>query len=230
MLYSYKQEYKIFESKQRADFRMNYLLAMPEDIKEGERLPMIVSLHGAGERGWDAPLLKLNGVPKYLDEGLPVRAIVLAPQVPSWELIWNTIVHELMELVVLIRDSYPVDEDRVSVTGLSMGGYGTWELAMSYTGAFSALAPFCGGGTSFRAWRLKDLPIRACHGDADDTVPLSATMEMIDAIRAAGGEPECIIRHGVGHDCWHWVYEQTNLIEWLVAQKRNTKPVEKTSY
>lgn len=217
---SYAQKIEVFCSKEKPSYRMNYLLALPKDLSQEERLPLIVCLHGAGERGMDAQLLKVHGIPKYLDAGLPARAVVLAPQVPNTELIWNTVIHELMELIRKVREAYPVDYDRVSVTGMSMGGYGTWELAMSYTGEFSAIAPICGGGTPFRAWRLKNLPIRTFHGGADDTVPLSATIEMVDAVKAQGGKPECVILHDVGHNSWDWAYEHTDLIQWLVSQKR----------
>ena len=217
----YKQEYKLFESQTKKDFTLRYILAKPADLREGEKLPLIVSLHGAGERGSDLEILRVMGIPKYLNEGLPIRGVILAPQLESKDVIWNTVIHELMELVCLIRDHEEgVDSSYVAVTGMSMGGYATWEIAMSYTGAFQAIAPICGGGTYWRAWRLADLPIRAYHGDADDTVYVNATLEMVDAVKAAGGNPECVILHGVGHDCWHWAYEHTDLLQWLVSHKK----------
>ena len=220
MLTAYHQEILRFRSKEKPSFSLEYILARPADLQEGEKLPLVVSLHGAGERGTDINDIKRLGVPKYLDKGLPIRAIVLAPQLFSRDIIWVTVIHELMELIRLIRDGEAsVDPENVCITGVSMGGYATWELAMSYTAEFAAIAPLCGGGTPWRAWRLAQLPIRTYHGDADDTVPLSETLHMVDGVRQAGGDPECILLHGVGHDCWDWAYEHTDLLQWLVSRK-----------
>ena len=179
---------------------MNYLLAVPEDMKSDERLPMLVFLHGAGERGTDPQLIKKHGVPKMLDDGLPVRAIILAPQVPDERHVWNTLTDETMELIRYVRDDMNADIDKVSVTGISMGGYGTWELALSFDKEFSAIAPICGGGMSWRGSILKNMPIRAFHGDKDDVVPIEATSEMIDNINSQGGNAAFLILHGIGHD------------------------------
>ncbi len=221
MLTMYKQEVLTFRSEAKPSFCLQYILAKPADLQEGEKLPLVVALHGAGERGTDINDIKRLGVPKYLDTGLPIRAIVLAPQLFSRDIIWVTVIHELMELIRLIRDGEEaVDPLNVCVTGVSMGGYATWELAMSYTSEFAAIAPVCGGGTPWRAWRLAQLPIRTYHGDADDTVPLSETIHMVDAVRQAGGNPECILLHSVGHDCWDWVHEHTDLMEWLISHRK----------
>ena len=221
MLTTYKQEVLTFQSKEKPSFSLQYILAKPGDLRSDEKLPLVVFMHGAGERGTDIEDIKRLGIPKYLDKGLPIRAIVLAPQLFSRDIIWNTVIHEVMELIRLIRDGEPnVDRDHVCLNGVSMGGYATWELAMSYTAEFTAIAPVCGGGTPWRAWRLAQLPIRTYHGDADDTVPLSETLNMVAEVRKAGGNPECLLLHGVGHDIWHWVYEHTDILEWLVSHKK----------
>lgn len=221
MLTQYTQEIRSFRSKEKPSFSLQYILAKPTDLQEGEKLPLVVFLHGAGERGTDINDIKRLGIPKYLDGGLPIRAIVLAPQLFSRDIIWVTVIHELMELIRLIRDSEAnVDVQNVCLNGVSMGGYAVWELAMSYTAEFAAIVPVCGGGTPWRAWRLEKLPIRTYHGDADDTVPLSETLNMVDAVRQAGGKPECILLHSVGHDCWDWVYEHTDLLPWLISHRK----------
>ncbi len=221
MLTTYKQEVLTFRSAEKPSFSLQYLLAKPTDLQPDEKLPLVVFMHGAGERGTDIQDIKRLGIPKYLDNGLPIRAIVLAPQLFSRDIIWNTVIHEVMELIRLIRDNDPnVDIDHVCLNGVSMGGYATWELAMSYTAEFTAIAPVCGGGTPWRAWRLAQLPIRTYHGDADDTVPMTETLNMVAEVRKAGGNPECLLLHGVGHDIWDWVYEHTDLLEWLVSHKK----------
>ena len=218
---AYTQEVLTFHSVEKPSFSLQYILAKPDDLKPDEKLPLVVFLHGAGERGTDINDIKRLGIPKYLDGGLPIRAVILAPQLFSRDIIWTTVIHEVMELIRLIRDNDPnADPCHVCLNGVSMGGYGTWELAMSYTAEFTAIAPVCGGGTPWRAWRLSKLPVRTYHGDADDTVPLSETLHMVDEIRKNGGNPECILLHGVGHDCWDWVYEHTDILEWLISHKK----------
>ena len=222
-MYNYKQEFFVFESKKMPEIKMNYLLGVPEDLKDGEVLPMIVFLHGAGERGTDPNRIKVHGIPKMIDNGLSVRAIVLAPQVPDERHVWNTVVDAAMELINKIKAEQPVDPDRVSVTGISMGGYGTWEIALSYDKEFSAIAPICGGAMSWRGGILKDMPIRAFHGDVDGVVPVVNTYDIVDNIISQGGKPAFMVLHNVGHDSWIFAYEQTNVIEWLVAQDRKNK-------
>ena len=104
MLTMYDQEVLNFQSKEKPSFSLNYILAKPTDLRQGEKLPLVVFLHGAGERGTDINDIKRLGIPKYLDGGLPIRAIVLAPQLFSRDIIWITVIHELMELIRLIRD------------------------------------------------------------------------------------------------------------------------------
>ena len=229
-MYSYKQKFEVFHSKLKPSVTMNYLLAVPEDKKADEQLPLLVFLHGAGERGTNPQLIKTHGVPKMLDEGLPVRAIILAPQVPDERHVWNTLTDETMELIRYVRDDMNADVDKVSVTGISMGGYGTGELALSYDKEVSAIAPICGGGMSWRGSILKEMPIRAFHGDKDDVVPIEASREMIDNINSQGGDAAFLILHGVGHDSWIFAYEQTNVLEWLVSCDRRNKGCEKSSW
>lgn len=222
-MYTYKQEFHVFNSKLKPSVHMNYLIAEPYDRKPNEILPMIVCLHGAGERGDNPQLIKVNGIPKMLDKGLTVRAVILAPQVPDEKHIWNTLCDEAAELIDLIAKENLIDLDRISLTGLSMGGYGTWEIGISYSEKFSALAPICGGGVSWRAGVLKNMPIRAFHGDADTAVPVQCTLEMVDRVKAAGGKPELILLHNVGHDSWTFAYAETNLVEWLAAQDKKLR-------
>lgn len=217
---SYNQEFKVFVPEFAPSIKMNYLLGLPKDYSPEESLPMIVFLHGAGERGTDPRKIKVHGIPKRLDNGLPVRAIILAPQVPDERHVWNTLMDEAMELIEKIAVEYNADKNRISLTGISMGGYGTWEIGTSNDKFFSALAPICGGGMSWRGSILKDVPIRAFHGDADDVVPVQTTLEMVDNINDHGGKAECIILHRVGHGSWDYAYNETNLMEWLVSQTK----------
>ncbi len=218
---SYLQTYHSFTAAGKPSVTFNYLLATPDTIEEGESLPLIVCLHGAGERGTDPSLIKVHGIPKYLDAGLPVRAIILAPQITDPRYVWNNYVDELHELIETVVNEHNVDRSKISLTGLSMGGYGTWEMGLRFGNYFSALAPICGGGMSWRCGALSNVPIRTFHGDADGVVPLGATVEMVDAVKRYGGHAELTVLPGVGHDSWVFAYEKTDLIEWLVSQTAN---------
>lgn len=218
---SYTYQPHVFHSKFSPEIKINYFLAVPEDYTVGEKLPMIVFLHGAGERGDDVNLVLNYALPKLLaQKGLPVRALVLMPQVVDPYRVWNLIAEPAFELIDQIAKENNADPDRISLTGISMGGYGTWELGILHPDYFSALGPICGGGMPWRCDVLTEIPIRAFHGDMDDVVPISASYEMVESVKKHGGHPEFFIEHGVGHECWDYAYEETNLIEWLVSKKR----------
>lgn len=198
---------------------LSYRVFMPDTVAEGEKLPLILSLHGAGERGTDLSLMEVWGIPKEIVNGREVPAVVIAPQCPD-TLIWNLLTFELKALIDHCVATMPVDPDRVSVTGLSMGGYGTWEMGISYPGAFAALAPVCGGGVSWRVDCIGKTPVWAFHGDADTTVPPTNSYEMVDRLNAAGGCAELTVLHGVGHNAQDFAYGRTALIDWLISQDR----------
>lgn len=201
--------------------KLGYKVYLP-DNDSNNRLPLIVFLYGAGERGNgvdDLEKLALVGIPKYINEGKSYPAIILMPQCPNG-MVWNNIIFALKKLIDKVVTEYNVDNNRISVTGLSMGGFGTWELGLSYPNYFSALAPICGGGLSWRCSVLKDTPIWAFHGDADNVVPLNNSVEMVDAVNKNGGKARLTILHKVGHNSWDEAYNSSNLIEWLVSQKR----------
>ncbi|MBQ1260457.1 MAG: phospholipase [Clostridia bacterium] len=201
--------------------KLNYLLSLPEDYSEDKKFPLIVFLHGAGERGDNHERIKFHGVPKYVSLGKKIPAITLCPQCPDGN-VWNQIVFEVKELIDYIVREYSVDEDRISLTGISMGGFGTWEMGMSYPGFFSALAPICGGGICWRAHLIGKTPVWAFHGYEDACVPVRNSIEMCDKLRAHGGNVELTVLQYCQHNSWEWAYERTNLIEWLTEQKRIT--------
>ena len=203
---------------------MNYMIAVPEDYDPKEKLPMVTFLHGAGEVGDDPEKIRVNGPPKYVTDGFDVRMILLAPQVPHWRYVWNNLMEQTMELIKKVSLEYNADSDRISLTGLSMGGYGTWDIAASNSDYFSAIAPICGGGMAWRAVCYGDLPIRTFHGQADDVVSVTNTIDMVDAINAIRTEKvDCVLLREVKHLSWDFAYTQTNLIEWLITQDRKNR-------
>lgn len=202
---------------------LNAIVTVPDDHnKETERLPMIVFLHGVGERGDDPEVLKKHGITKcFTRDPLyhGVRAITLSPQCPAG-LVWNHLVRELFELIQRAAKEYNADPERISITGMSMGGCGTWDMLCTYPEFFSAAAPVCGAGFIFRAPYRSSLAIRAYHGDRDDIVPYHCSVEMVETVKARGGEATLITCEGWGHNSWDYAYEMSDLVEWLVSRKR----------
>ena len=160
------QEELAFAKTITKDLSLGYLLFLPEGYGEGgKKWPLMMFLHGAGERGSDLNLVKKHGPPRLIAEGRSFPFIIVAPQCPlerTWEPWLLTV------LLDQITAAHAVDEDRVYVTGLSMGGFGTWGLATHAPDRFAAIAPICGGGYPYLGFRLRRLPVWAFHGALDE--------------------------------------------------------------
>lgn len=200
-----------------------YLLYLPKGYERGrKRWPLLLFLHGAGERGKDLELVKKHGPPKLIAEGQHFPFIVVSPQCPANQWWSNDVLAALLDNIVA---NYRVDESRVYVTGLSMGGYGTWALACEHPERFAAIAPICGGGNRLLAHRLKDVPVWAFHGAKDDVVPLAESERMVNAVKAAGGKAKLTVYPEAGHDSWTATYANPALYKWLLRhRKRAAKP------
>lgn len=182
---------------------------------EDKASPLLMFLHGSGERGDKLDLVRKHGPLRFLEANNPYGFIVIAPQCPSYSF-WNS--RKLMDLLEEVLSTRNVDKTRIYLTGLSMGGYGTFDLAMTYPDIFAAIAPVCGGGNEKIAYRLKKTPVWAFHGEADDVVPLSESKIMVDAVNEAGGNAKLTVYPGTGHDSWTETYANKALYEWLAAQ------------
>ena len=204
-----------------------YYVYFPNDYDESKQYPMIVALHGAGERGNgndELLLLEKIGLCRYFKEGLKeVNAIVLAPQCEK-ERVWNQQVFALKDFIVEKITQYNADPDRVSLTGMSMGGFGTWEMAMSFPSLFSGIAPVCGGGMAWRTGALKGMPIWAFHGDIDPTVSITNSQEMIARVRTHTPAKFTVFT-ATAHNSWDPAYLDTTVVEWLIAQNRQNRIV-----
>ena len=204
---------------------IKYFITFPTGFDpETESLPLILFLHGAGERGDDPERLRTHGIPKLFGadpDWHGLRVVTVSPLCPDgiW---WNEIIGEVKRLTDGVVRRYRIDRDRVSATGLSMGGFGCWELGMRYPRFLSACAPICGGGDPDRAHRLKNVPVRTYHGVDDPVVPIQCTIDMVEALRKAGGNVSANYLPGLHHDSWTYAYEKTDLIEWLIEQRRGT--------
>ena len=204
---------------------LRYIMTTPSGFDPSkESLPMIVFLHGAGERGDDLELVKVHGIPKYFcadNDYRGLRVITLSPQCPA-DRVWNHMPDQIMDLIEHVASDMNVDKKRITLTGISMGGYGTWEMACMYPDYFAAVAPICGGGMVWRAGALTKLPIRAFHGTDDFCVPYNASVEMVEAVKHLSGNVNVTLTSydNVGHDSWTSAYETSDVIEWLAAAEK----------
>jgi predicted peptidase len=211
-----------FKKRLSKEVELDYLLHLPQGYAENKELrwPLILFLHGAGERGSDLSIVAKHGPPKLVAAGKDIPAIVISPQCPAnqW---WTDYLDGLLALLDETEKKYRVDRDRVYVTGLSMGGFGTWALLGRDGGRFAAAIPICGGGSRMGLQRAINVPIWAFHGDADELVPVEETTRLTDVLTARGAKNvKVTIYPGVKHDSWTQTYDDPAVWEWLFAQKR----------
>ncbi len=187
---------------------------VPENAGEG--LPLIIQLHGAGERGDDLSLVDVHGFSKVLaNEDINCRFIM--PQCPK-ETFWAARVESIVAFVEKAVKDFNADPKRVYLTGLSMGGFGTWYTAMARPDLFAAIAPICGGGMAWNAGALT-MPVRVFHGVNDNAVSVNQSDEMVNAIKTRGGNVEYTRMEGVGHNVWEHAYNKA-LADWLLAYSK----------
>lgn len=199
---------------------MEYLLSLPENYEQEEKWPLILFLHGAGERGNDLEKVKVHGPPKLIAAGQKFPFIVVSPQCAKdrW---WQAV--ELSLLLDEIVEKYQVDEDRIYVTGLSMGGFGTWSLVQHAPHRFAAIAPICGGGDRQFVKQYKHVPIWIFHGAKDRAVPVERSLEMADALKKQQASPKLTIYPNAEHDSWTETYNNPELYTWFLSHRRVAK-------
>jgi len=231
---------KVFYASETDSLLYNILLADNFDTNKDstKKYPLILFLHGAGERGNDNEKHIIHIKELFLDSEnrKNYNAFVIAPQCPNekkWvEVDWSLKKHDMpelpsepmrltMDLIDSLIASYPIDTNKIYITGLSMGGFGTWDAIARYPNKFAAAIPICGGGDEKTAKTIKDIPIWAFHGSADHVVMTDRTRNMINAIRAVGGKPLYTEYKGIGHGSWFKTYKEPTLLEWLFAQSKN---------
>ncbi len=215
------QEAKTFEKDVVVKVKINYLLYLPKEYGSEEKSwPLLVFLHGSGESGSDLNKVKAHGPPKLIAEGKDFPFIVVSPQSSGRG--WDA--SSLNGLVDDVTSKYQVDTNRIYVTGLSMGGFGTWSLAAAYPAKFAAIAPICGGGNPGDAPKIKDLPIWVFHGAKDTAVPLKRSADMVEALKEAGSKSvEFTVYPEAGHDSWTETYDNPELYTWFLKHTLNGK-------
>lgn len=216
-----EQQAKHLEKQITVTVKLDYLVYLPDDYEQADKKwPLILFLHGSGESGSDLSLVKKHGPPKIVENKSDFPFIVVSPQSPRRGG-WNR--DALKALLDEVLANYRVDRDRVYLTGLSMGGYGTWALAAMYPHYFAAIAPICGGGDTDDAVRLKDLPIWVFHGAKDEAVPLRRSEEMVAALKKLGADVKFTVYPEAGHDSWTETYDNPELYQWFLSHKRGDK-------
>jgi predicted esterase len=185
-----------------------YLIYLPKEYEDQQKpWPLLLFLHGVGQR--EAP-------PELIEQGKNFPFIIVAPVIamPEWSADFvDSVLNEVTE-------RYRVDEDRIYVTGLSMGGFGTWTIALAYPERFAAIAPICGGGDPEMVESIKHLPVWVFHGAKDDTIPIERAQEMVDALERVGGNVKFTIYPEGGHDVWRETYNNPELYEWFLKHHR----------
>jgi predicted peptidase len=218
---------------------LKYRLLKPEGYTPDTKttFPLVVFLHGAGERGDNNTAQLKHVVPEFLtpEHRKDYPCFLIAPQCPEgqkWaDVDWSAATHKqpkepsepmklLIELIPKLEKEYPIDTKRVYLAGLSMGGYGTWDLLARHPDWFAAGVPVCGGGDETTAPTVAKIPVWVFHGDKDPSVKVARSRNMVAALKKAGGEPKYTEYQGVAHDSWTPAFREPELWKWLFAQKR----------
>ena len=219
MITSGVQQIHTWKTQLPHELNPNYLLYLPQayDTLQSASWPCILFLHGGGERGHDVNQIKNQGLPKLLEHRDDFPFVVVSPQF-SWDARWSD--ESLDTVLNEITGEYRIDADRVYVTGMSMGGYGTWSLALAYPQRFAAIAPICGGGDPDRVCVIKHLPVWNFHGARDTVVPLECSEVIVEALKRCGGIVRFTVYPEAGHDSWTETYNNPELYSWLLEHSR----------
>jgi len=219
------------------DFSLPYRLLKPKGYDPKQKYPLVIFLHGAGERGSDNEKQLLHGMNDFASDEIMNKypAFVMAPQCPAGQQ-WGGInrlaktetpegqlapaLEATLKVVPVLQKEFSIGDRRIYLTGLSMGGYGSWRALEVRPELFAAAAIICGGGKPEAATKFKHVPVWVFHGADDKTVPASESQKMVAALQAAGGTVKYTEYPGVGHNSWAATYRNPELYAWLFAQKK----------
>jgi predicted peptidase len=227
---------RVFKDKDGKEAK--YVLFIPNDYKGDKPYPVILFLHGAGETGTDGEKQAKVGIGPAIrkqEKTFPFITVMPQSQKRSWladpdDAKWTGFkggdgkantedAERALAILEEVKKTYKVDDKRVYLTGLSMGGYGTWSLAAKYPDRWAAIVPVCGKGDPMAGTKIKNVPCWAFHGDADTAVKVDGSRNMIKAMKDAGGNPKYTEYPGVGHNSWDMAYGTAELYDWLLMQK-----------
>lgn len=213
-----RQTAERFEKESRVPIRFEYLLYLPREYQRSQnRWPLVMFLHGAGETGSDLNMVKYHGPPKMVEQGRDFPFVLVSPQSPvrGWD------VRTLGALMDECVAKYKIDSNKLYITGLSMGGNGVWKFLAIHPGKAAAAIPICGWGDPNAAAKMKETPIWAFHGAKDDAVPADTSRTMVEAVQKAGGSAKLTVYPPAGHDSWTETYNNQEVWDWLLAQKKS---------
>lgn len=196
-----------------------YLKYLPEQYEEDldKKWPLLIFLHGSGERGTDIEKVKVHGPPMLVEKGDQFPFIIISPQAKTrWD---ENVLHQMITDFIA---KHRVDTDRIYLTGLSLGGHGTWNLAQKHPEMFAAIAPICGWGNVEEAWKLRHMPVWCFHGELDKVVPLSSSENMINALKPINPNVKFTVYPETYHDSWIQAYNDSKLYEWFLKHKKYT--------
>ena len=206
-------EYKTLEFN-----KIKYVLRYPEGYEAGKKCPVLIYLHGAGGRGENIDVIRNHKVFLLTEKHENFPFVTVAPQ--CYANTWFDIFEQLQSFIKMIYASDFCDRERVYLMGASMGGYGTWQMAMSLPELFAAIVPICGGGMYWNAHRLPDVPVWAFHGDSDDVVLPRESERMVFRVKQCLGDARLTIYENTGHDAWTATFNNPDVFEWLLTNKK----------
>ena len=217
------RENNIFGTKIKLPVKLHYHLYKPDNYHDNDtKYPLVLYLHGVGERGADLKKIEVNGLPEVISKGKTFPFLTLAPQCPEFG--WwsrSEYIEALADLLKKVIEVYRVNSNQIYVTGLSMGGYGTLALAQKYPDLFAAIIPICGGMDDHESInRLGDIPMWLFHGELDQTHPVQRTLDIYDLLSPINKNIKLTIYNGVGHNCWDKTYGNHEIYEWLLSHNR----------
>ena len=198
----------------------HYLLDLPKDYSEKTEWPLLVFLHGYGQSGDDLQIVRENGPPKLSGEGKQFPFVLASPQCPTGFYWRGNVVIGLIDHLI---ENYSIDPNRIYLTGLSMGGYGTWQISHEYPERFAAVAPVCGGGLFVSPYfmdRLKNLPVWAFHDKRDDVIPYQESVSMVEGVNAAGGNAKLTTFDEGKHNISEEAYNNDELYDWFLKHSK----------
>lgn len=206
--------YETFDKTAAYPVHFQYLCYKPKEYDGTKPFPLVVFLHGAGERGDCPDYIAYHGFMQEVAKGKDYPFLIVAPQCPQGKY-WGNYLESLNLFLDDVLERYAVDRKRIYLTGLSMGGTGTWHWLMANPERFAAAAPVCGSGITWYACQICQKPIWIFHGDCDSVVPVQESLNMAEAIRRCGGEAKLTILKGVDHDAWNYAYND-ELASWFL--------------
>lgn len=218
----YRQQSERLNKVIKVKVDLQYLIYLPGDYYTSDKqFPLVLFLHGAGERGNDIELVKRHGPPKLVEEGKEFPFILVSPQCPPGTR-WNYETLSVIALLDEIESNYRVDKNKIYVTGLSMGGQGTWTLALTQPNRFAAIAPVCGWTNNWEVCKISNIPTWVFHGAKDVVVPVKESEDMVNALKQCSGkEIKLTIYPDANHDSWTETYNNEELYKWLLSHSLN---------